>query len=315
MNLLRALTKSWTVTAAVTAWVALATPAWAGPFRFSTGSADGLLGALSQPARSGKLETETADDFILTETTSLAQATITGLVTPGTSLGNIQNVEVEVYRLFPNDSDATRKPSVPTRMNSPADVEIETATRDGSLGTLTFAVALVHSGFTVGNTVVNNLIAAPADNVIHGEGPASGDLVQITVTFDPPILLPPGHYFFRPEVRVSGSDFLYASAPRTVPPATGDLQAWIRNSALNPDWLRIGTDIIAGPNPRPTFNMTFSLTGDTIPDAGTPGQADCHGQTVSALATQFRGLHAAAAHLHFSSVAELQRTVTAFCTE
>src|SRR5262249_18063314 len=174
---------------------------------------------------------------------------------------------------------------------------------------------LVHSGFTVGNTVVHNLTAAPADNVTHGEGPASGDLVQITVTFDPPILLQPDHYFFRPEVRAPGSNFLFASPPRPVPPATGDLQAWIRNSALNPDWLRIGTDIIAGPNPRPTFNMTFSLTGETIPDAGTPGQADCHGQTVSALATQFGGLHAAAATLHFSSVAELQRTVRAFCTE
>src|SRR5262245_1818667 len=130
MNLLRALTKSWTVAATVTAWVTLATPAWAGPFLFSTGTADGLLGGLSQPAGSGKLETETADNFILTETTSLAQATITGLITPGTSLANILNVEVEVYRVFPNDSDSARKPLVPTRTNSPADVEIDTATRD-----------------------------------------------------------------------------------------------------------------------------------------------------------------------------------------
>jgi len=69
----------------------------------------------------------------------------------------------------------------------------------------------------------------------------------------------------------------------------GDLQAWIRNSNLAPDWLRIGTDIIDGPTP-PTFNMTFSLVGDTVPAAGVPGQANCHGKTVSALAKQFGAL-------------------------
>jgi hypothetical protein len=72
------------VAAAVTAGMWLATPAWADPFFFSTGSPDGLLGALSQPPDSGQLETETADDFILTETTSIAQATITGLIPSGT---------------------------------------------------------------------------------------------------------------------------------------------------------------------------------------------------------------------------------------
>jgi hypothetical protein len=339
MNLLRMLTTSWTsrrgpapvlaapllaslVTVMVTVGVGLATLAWADPFGFSTNDADGKLGALSQPVSSGKLETETADDFILAETTSIAQATITGLVVPGTALANIQNVEVELYHVFPTDSDQGRTPSVPSRANSPADVEIDTATRDGSLGTLGFTTKLLHSDFTVANTVVNDLVVAPLDHVAHGEGPTSGDLVQITVTFDPPILLPAGHYFFRPEVQVNGSEFLYVSAPKPiVPPGTPlslDLQAWIRNSALSPDWLRIGTDIV-GPLPAPpappTFNMTFSLTGETIPDAGTPGQADCRDQTVSALAEQFGGVHAAASTLGFSSVAALQRTVTAFCGE
>jgi hypothetical protein len=49
----------------------------------------------------------------------------------------------------------------------------------------------------------------------------------------------------------------------------GDLQAWIRNSDLQPDWLRIGTDIIGGTTP-PTFNMAVSLTGETVPQAETP---------------------------------------------
>ena len=32
---------------------------------------------------------------------------------------------------------------------------------------------------------------------------------------------------------------------------------WIRNSNLDPDWLRVGTDIVGGT----TFNGTFSLIG------------------------------------------------------
>jgi hypothetical protein len=99
-------------------------------------------------------------------------------------------------------------------------------------------------------------------------------------------------------------------APGT--PFVGDLQAWIRNLALQPDWLRIGTDIIGG-NPLPTFNMTFSLTGETVLQAGTPGRANCHGKSISALAHQFGGLDAAASALQFSSVETLQGGVEAFC--
>src|SRR5436309_14659408 len=94
------------VAAAVTAGVWLATPAWAEPFFFDSGDPDGLVGALSQPAGSEKFETETADDVLLTETTSIAQATIMWLLVPsGTPLASIGNVEVEVYHVFPKDSD------------------------------------------------------------------------------------------------------------------------------------------------------------------------------------------------------------------
>ena len=88
-----------------------------------------------------------------------------------------------------------------------------------------------------------------------------------------------------------------------------DLQAWIRNANLAPDWLRIGTDIIGAG----TFNMTFSLTGNTIPEAGTPGRANCHGKTVSALALEFGGIDASASTLGYSSVDALQDGIRAFC--
>ncbi len=318
----RLLTKMGLVAATVTGlW--LATPAWADPFFFSTGTAEPLLGALSQPPVSGKLDTETADDFILTELTSIAQATITGLIPSGTPLANISNVEIEVYHVFPKDSDVGRTSGsppfstaqVPARLNSPSDVEVDDATRDGGVGTLDFSTGLLNPTFSVANTVVTGINKKP-NQTTHGEGPATGEEVEITITFNPPILLPPDHYFFRPEVQVAGGDFLYLSAPRPIAapgtPFMGDLQAWIRNSDLAPDWLRIGTDIIGG-TPAPTFNMTFSLAGETVPQAGTPGQANCHGKSVSALAHQFGGLDAAASALGFSSVEALQDALRTFC--
>jgi hypothetical protein len=305
------------IAATLTVAVALVTPVWADSFTFSTGSADGRLGSLSQPASASKLETETADDFILTETTSIRRATITGLIPLGTPLSSIHNVEIEVYRVFPKDSIDPPSGNVPSRANSPGDVEVDTATRDGSLGTLTFSPGVLSQSFSVLNTVVTGIHKKPI-NATLGEGPATGEEVQITITFDPPIILPSDHYFFRPEVEVIGGDFLYLSAARPIvspgTPFLGDLQAWIRNSDLKPDWLRIGTDIIDGPTP-PTFNMTFSLAGDTITEAGTPGQANCHGKSVSALAKQFGGIHAAASALGFSSVAALQDGLKAFCEQ
>jgi hypothetical protein len=285
----------------------------------NTGNPDGKLGALSRRPSSGKLETETADDFVLNQTTVISGATITGLISPATSLANLTNVEVEFYHVFPQDS-ANPDPlagNVPSRFNSPSDVEIDAATRDGSLGTLRFAVRLLNANSSVPNTVVNGINKKP-NSTTHGEGPATGEEVEIGITFTTPILLPAGHYFFRPEVMVTGGgDFLFLSAPKpVVSPGTaiaGDLQAWIRNPDLAPDWLRIGTDIINNTTPPPTFNMTFSLTGNTVPEVGTPGQANCHGESVSGLAAQFGSINAAASALGFSSVQALQDSFRAFC--
>jgi hypothetical protein len=47
--------------------------------------------------------------------------------------------------------------------------------------------------------------------------------------------------------------------------------------------------------------------------AGTPGKANCYGQSVSALAKQYGGLNNAAAALGFDSVNALQNTIMAFC--
>src|SRR5260370_42289429 len=73
-------------------------------FAVSPGNPDGKLGALSRRPSTGKLETETADDFVLNQTTVISGATITGLISPATPLANIANVEVEMYHRFPEDS-------------------------------------------------------------------------------------------------------------------------------------------------------------------------------------------------------------------
>jgi len=290
--------------------VCFAIPAWADSFSFNTGSPDGKLGALSRPAGSQGLETETADDFVLTQPTVISSATMHGLLIPaGTPISSLTRVEVEIYHVFPLDSDTVRTPNVPTRTNSPSDVEIDTATRDSSQSTLSFNATQI-STFTVANTVINGIHNAPG-----GEGSATGEQVGIGITFNPPIFLPAGHYFFRPEAEVSGGNFLFLSAPRPItsgtpfPAGTTDLQAWIRNANLAPDWLRIGADIIGGV----TFNMTLSLTGNTIPGAGTPGQANCQGKTVSAMAHGFGGIDASASTLGYSSVDALQGGIRVFC--
>jgi hypothetical protein len=300
------------IAATLTVGVWLATPAWADRFSFSTGSPDGKLGALSRPASQG-IETETADDFVLTQATVVSGATIHGLIP---AVSSIAKVEVEIYHIFPLDSNTVRTPSVKTRANSPSDVEIDAATRDSSEGTLSF-IATQISPFMVLNTVIDGINKAP-NQTTDGEGSATGEQVEVDITFNPPLFLPAGHYFFRPEAEVSGGNFLFLSAPRPItsgtpfPAGTTDLQAWIRNANLAPDWSRIGTDIIGG-TPAPTFNMTFSLTGQTVPASGAPGQANCHGKTVSALARQFGGLRAASLALGFSSVEALQDGIRVFC--
>ena len=276
-------------------------------FSFTPGEPDGKVGALSRPASPGKTETETADDFVLHQTTIINKATIRGLLPADTDLTKIQDVEVEVYHAFPFDS-AAFSGNVPSRTNSPSDVEIGTATRDANAGTLKFSATVENASFLVDHTVVNNI------RVNAGEPGMIGEEVAITVTFTSPIILSAGNYFFRPEVLVTDANFLYLSAPRPiVPPGNafvGDRQAWIRNSNLAPDWLRIGTDIIVDGE---TFNMAFSLTGETVPNAGTPGTVNCKGKTVSALSEQFGTLDDATAALGFSSVKALHDGISLFC--
>jgi PEP-CTERM motif-containing protein len=260
----------------------LAVPAAATPFFFSTGNPDGLMATLGRVGSPAGIQTETADDFVLTQSTRLTSATFTGLIPLGTPLSSISQVEIEFYHVFPKDSDVSRTSGpptfstsqVPTRVNSPGDVEIASATRDSLAGTLSFTPGIVSSSFTVNNSVVNGINPTP-NQFTGGEGSVTGQEVTFNIIFSTPVDLAADHYFFRPEVLLSnGGDFLWLSAPKPIvppgtpfPPGFTDLQTWIRNDNLAPDWLRIGTDI-TGQGP---FNAAFSLSGTAVPEPATWG--------------------------------------------
>ena len=264
---------------AVLAFVAVVMPlpAAADSFFFSTGNPDGRMATTTRPSGPGIQETETGDDFVLTQQTSITSATFTGLIPSG---ANINGVVVEMYHVFPADSNTNRTPNVPTRLNSPSDVEFDSRTSPSGL---TFTFTLLSPTFTAQNAVLPGGIHPSPNQTTGGFGlQVTGQEVQISVTFTSPFDLPADHYFFVPQVSLSSGDtFLWLSAPRPiVPPGTAfptgftDLQTWIRDEALQPDWLRVGTDIVGG-NPAPTFNATFSLTGVAVPGpivgAGLPG--------------------------------------------
>ena len=232
----------------------------------NTGTPTNAIGMASRPVAGGKIEIEAADDFIATaQTTRVNSATFTGIITG--SSPTIGQVDVEIYRVFPNDSTVPPSGNVPTRMNSPSDVAFDT--RDSSAGELSFTVQTLSHNFTANNSVLNGINKAP-NNLTHGEGPVTGTEVIFTVTFTTPFDLPADHYFFIPQVQITGGEFYWLSGQRPLggpgtTPFTPDLQTWIRNASLEPDWLRVGTDIVGGG----TFNGAFSLNGDQLPEPST----------------------------------------------
>jgi hypothetical protein len=228
----------------------------------NTGLPDGKIATASQPASPGKTEIESADDFLLTQATSISGGTFIGLIPAGSI---VESITIEFYHVFPVDSTNPPNPQVvPTRMNSPSDVEF--ADRSTTSSNLTFTTTILNPSFTASNSVVNGIhcSGSPPNCFTGGEGPVTGREVEFEFSIDPESL-PADHYFFVPQVELSDGTFLWLSAPKPIAaggtPFTPDLQTWIRNSNLDPNWLRVGTDI-TGQGP---FNASFSLTSAPEP--------------------------------------------------
>jgi hypothetical protein len=170
---------------------------------FNTGNPDGKIATASRPDTAG-FEIESADDFVLTHSTSITDATFTGLIPTGASP---TKVVVEIYRVFPKDSDlrnASGPPlfsttNVPTRVSSPSDVEF--ADRDSTSG-LTFSTIVKNPSFPVTNSVQPGGISVGA----AGDGSVTREEVEFDVTFADPFLLPADPYFFVPQVQLDTGD-------------------------------------------------------------------------------------------------------------
>ena len=255
----------------------VALPAAADTTFFSTGDTDGKIATATRPESAGKFEIESADDFILTHSTSITDATFTGLITGPSPLSSIGEVRVEIYRVFPKDSDVGRTSGpptfstsqVPTRVNSPSDVALDT--RDSTSG-LAFTTTGLGT-FSALNSVQPGGIHPTPGQTTGGDGPVTGEEVEFGITFTTPFTLPADHYFFIPQVEVTtaNGEFLWLSAPKPIVggtgPFVGDLQSWTRDAMLDPDWLRVGTDIVGAG----AFNATFSLSGSIVPEPSTWG--------------------------------------------
>jgi hypothetical protein len=224
---------------------------------------DGQIGTASRPD-SGSGERETADDFLLSGAASLTGAAFTGLIPANAT---VDKVVVEIYRVFPLDSNVGRTSgpptfstsAVPTRVNSPSDVAF--ATRESS-SDLQFIATPLQNIFTVANSIVNGISVNGG-----GEGPVTGQEVRFNISFTDPIGLPADHYFFVPQVQLSSGNFLWLSAnrPITAPgtPFAPDLQSWMRNDpGIAPDWLRVGQDIVGSGK---AFNGSFLVFGNPTP--------------------------------------------------
>jgi hypothetical protein len=117
----------------------------------------------SRPSSAGKIEIEAADDFLLASDARITSATFTGLLTGGATAANINQVVVEIYRVFPSDSNVARTSGpptfstsqVPTRVNSPSDVELDG--RDSAASELTYTTSVVTTSFSALNSVLNGI--------------------------------------------------------------------------------------------------------------------------------------------------------------
>jgi hypothetical protein len=180
--------------------------------------------------------------------------------------------QAQAARLAFHKSWLKYTPNVPTRVNSPSDVAFDS--RDSGASDLTFSTTLLSASFNSINSVQPGGIHASPNQTTGGNGPLTGQEVQINLTFSTPFNLSPDHFFFVPQVSLTnGGQFYWLSASRPIsgagttpfPAGVTDLQAWTRDANLDPDWLRIGTDIVGG-SPAPTFNAAFSLDGAAVPE-------------------------------------------------
>jgi hypothetical protein len=174
-----------------------------------------MIGIAARPGLPGSFEIEAGDDFVATSPVSITSASFVGLEV-STGVPSVQDLVLEIYRVFPANSDTGRTPEVPTRVNSPADVAFET--RDSAaVGELTFTTTLRNQTFNVLNSIQPVGIHPIPNQATGGNGSLTGQEVEFDVTLTAPFDLPADHYFFVPQVALSnGGQFYWLSASRPI---------------------------------------------------------------------------------------------------
>jgi hypothetical protein len=116
-------------------------------------------------------------------------AVFNGLTPPNITFDDIKTVRVEIYRVFPNDSDTTRTPTVPTRTDTPADVvflepvgpRAERSTKDGTLG-YTFVTLLER--YPVATSIIDGINPVPGQASIFTSMHFPGRLTKDRTSVD-----------------------------------------------------------------------------------------------------------------------------------
>src|SRR5262249_57704303 len=144
------------------------------------------------------LEIGAVDDFSLSTRARISSSSCVGHSVPEPwGAPAISQVVIEIYRVFPNDSDVGRTSGpptfstsqVPTRVNSPSDVALDS--RDSVAGQLAFTSSVLSATFTALNSVQPGGIHPPPNVPTRRNGSLTGQEVQINVNFATPFDLPP----------------------------------------------------------------------------------------------------------------------------
>src|SRR5215831_14346487 len=148
-----------------------------------------MIAIAARPDSPGTFEIEAGDDFVATTPVSITSAAFVGLIVPGTGgVPAVQRVVVEIYRVFPADSDVGRTsglptfstPQVPTRVNSPSDVAFREG--DSAAGELTFTTSVLSASFTALNSIQPGGIHPMPGQATGGNGSLTGQEVLFNVT-------------------------------------------------------------------------------------------------------------------------------------
>jgi YVTN family beta-propeller protein len=104
-----------------------------------------------------------------------------------------------------------------------------------------------------------------------------------------------------------------ASAGISITPDGAKLYA-IGSDANNVTVVDTATNVATAVVPVGTFPISVgNFIQPAARFAGAPGKANCHGQSVSALARQYGGLNSAASALGYTDVSALQNAILTFC--